>query len=87
MLLDDDMPHGCRMAEEDATGASRHVQMRTMQDLCSGWLILHKVITTLHNIAVKLHQHMTGQSYDLACICTACDSYIVPLQPVALVRA
>ncbi|KAL0018949.1 hypothetical protein WJX77_003320 [Trebouxia sp. C0004] len=33
------------LPEEDATGPSRHVQIRTMQDVCSGWLILHKVET------------------------------------------
>ncbi len=36
----------CRLPEEDATGPSRHVQIRTMQDMCSGWLILHKVHTS-----------------------------------------
>ena len=38
----------CRMGEEDSTGPSRHLQIRTMQDLCSGWLILHKVCLPLH---------------------------------------
>lgn len=33
----------CRMPDEDSTGPSRHVQIRTWQDMCSGWLILHKV--------------------------------------------
>lgn len=32
----------CRMPDEDAQGTSQHCQIRTWQNLCSGWLILHK---------------------------------------------
>ncbi len=47
----------CRLPEEDATGPSRHVQIRTMQDMCSGWLILHKVNTSLMLCTTSHHSY------------------------------
>lgn len=51
----------CRMADEDSLGPSRHVKMRTMQDMCSGWLILHKVHSTLKPASTAAVTHFVWQ--------------------------
>ena len=58
------------MGEEDSKGASRHLQIRTMQDLCSGWLILHKVCLPLYLTQTSTYLTLLPQGWSYA----ACSS-------------
>lgn len=59
------------MADEDSTGPSRHLQLRTMQDMCSGWLILHKVSPTLWHAYTAAVRYLAGHLYK-ECMVTLC---------------
>ena len=64
--------HGvCRLPDEDARGSAQHFQIRTWQDLCSSWLILHKVHPVSEHIDLQielaLHDDAASLS-DIACI-------------------